>query len=115
MSIGGNGIEGIPPSGSRKAPEGASRFSILICHRKNDDEQRVTTMILVKDGDIIRACTSSDSTEWCKVHCTKMDFKGDPSDEARVHGSFSYLSDQAGLKEVDVSLMETHGLYDMIA
>ncbi len=115
MSSGGNGIEGIPPSGSRKAPEGASRFSILVCHGKEDEEQVVTTMILVKNGEIIRACTSTDSREWCKVHCTKLDFTGDASDESKVHGSFSYLSEQAGLAEVDPSHMETHGLYDMIA
>jgi hypothetical protein len=103
-----------PPSGSRKAPEGASRFSILVCHAKDDEEEIVITTILIKDGDIIRACTSSGSSEWCRMHCTKLNFIGDSSDEVRVHDSFLVLSENAGLSEIDPSKMETHGLYDMM-
>lgn len=113
MSNGGNGIEGIPPSGSSNAPEGASRFSILICSPSNGDDA-VAAIILVRNGEIVGVYTSCDSNRWQDMECQRMDYRGDSRDEKRVYASFRLLAEKAGLRKVEPSSLETHGLYEVM-
>jgi len=99
------------PRGGGNAPTGASRFSMLVCSPKGEDV--VSTMILVGGGDILRVFTDGEHSGWHKMTCTRLDYEGG-GDPPHVHSVFQMIAGKAGLEEVPVHSMDSHGLYEII-
>lgn len=84
---------------------------MLVCCAK--DEDAVCTMILAGGGSILRVFTDGEHQGWHRMTCTRLDYAGE-GDAGQVHSVFEMIADKAGLEEVPVHSMDSHGLYELI-